>query len=115
MADQEQKTETAEEKPSEEQTPAPTTESSEETKAAAPESQPPPETAAPPAAVPVASEKVEPVSETGQETIAAPPAGRDGFSHTFVFTKIIFSWQSLVKSTKILKKKLIIILKWFLL
>lgn len=98
MADQEQKTETAEEKPSEEQTPAPTTESSEETKAAAPESQPPPETAAPPAAVPVASEKVEPVSETGLETIAAPPAGRDGFSHTlreftfnFFFTKIIFS------------------------
>ncbi|XP_034306877.2 IQ motif and ubiquitin-like domain-containing protein isoform X1 [Magallana gigas] len=74
MADQEQKTETVEEKPVEEQTPAPTTESSEETKAAAPETQPPAEIAAPPAAVPEASEKVEPVSVTGQETIAAPPA-----------------------------------------
>lgn len=77
MADQEQKTETVEEKPAEEQTPAPTTESSEETKAAAPETQPPAEIAAPPAAVPEAMEKVEPVSVTGQETIAAPPAGRD--------------------------------------
>lgn len=104
MADQEQKTETAEEKPTEEQTPAPTTESSEETKAAAPETQPPAEIAAPPAAVPEATEEVEPVSVTGQETIAAPPAGRGGFIHnlkkklTFnYFVLITFSWQSLVK------------------
>lgn len=101
MADQEQKTETAEEKPTEEQTPAPTTESSEETKAAAPETQPPAETA-----VPEATEKVEPVSVTGQKTIAAPPAGRDGFIHnlkknlhsiTGYIMLITFSWQSLVK------------------
>lgn len=88
MADQEQKTETVEEKPTEEQTPAPTTESSEETKAAAPETQPPAEIAAPPAAVPEASEKVEPVSVTGQETIAAPPAGRDGFIYNLKKTYI---------------------------
>lgn len=89
MADQEQKTETVEEKPAEEQTPAPTTESSEETKAAAPETQPPAEIAAPPAAVPEATEKVEPVSVTGQETIAAPPAGRDDFIHNLKKTSII--------------------------
>ena len=75
MADQEQKTEPTEEKPSEEQTPAPASENTEETKAAAPETVPPPETAPPPAAVPAAEGKIEPVTESGQETIAAPTAG----------------------------------------
>ena len=82
MADQEQKTEPTEEKPPEEQTPAPGSENTEETKAAAPETVPPPETAPPPAAVPAAEQKIEPVTESGQETIAAPTAG----THILIYT-----------------------------
>ncbi|XP_061175886.1 IQ and ubiquitin-like domain-containing protein [Saccostrea echinata] len=73
MADQEQKTETAEEK-TEEQTPAPVAETTEETNQGAPENAPPQVTEPPPAAEPAAPETVEPVVETTQETIAAPPA-----------------------------------------
>lgn len=77
MADEEKKTEIAEEKPSEEQTPAPVTDVKEETKQGAPETaEETKETAPPPAAVPAAPEKTEPVEQTSQETIAAPPAGK---------------------------------------
>jgi biotin carboxyl carrier protein len=73
MADEEKKPEIAEEKPSEEQTPAPATE---EPKSAAPETAEETKDAAPPPAeVPANPEKAEPVEQTSQETIAAPPAG----------------------------------------